>query len=298
MKLFRAVTPGLPKAVRSLGTNPELFSDENGAMVKLGVGKNMVRAIRFWSEAAAVALPKGPGLEVSEFGSRIFGQKGHDRFLEDIQTLWLIHWKFSTNVEQPLFAWHYLLNFWHRPDFTRSEVLSAFVQEGQRLGKKLSPVTMEHHYATFLHTYVPTKGRKGEVLEDNLDCPLTELELIQKVGERTHADSNRRESIYAFRMEEKPEISSPLFIYCLEDYWSKWHSNEKTLTFREVALGEGSPGQVFKLPEQAIRARLETIKTDSEGIFDYQESAAMQQLTRHKPCAASELLENIYQGAE
>lgn len=36
----------------------------------------------------------------------------------------------------------------------------------------------------FLHTYVPTRGRKGEIQEDNLDCPLVELELIVKGGER------------------------------------------------------------------------------------------------------------------
>ena len=187
----------------------------------------------------------------------IFGEGGCDEFLEDIRTLWLIHWKFSTNVEQPLFAWHFLLNFWHRPDFTRSEVLAAFTDEAKRTDKRLSPVTFEDHFATFLHTYIPTRGKKGSVMEDNLDCPLVELELIQEVGERAHADSNRREPIYSFRIEEKPEISPELFIYCLDDYWIKYHQNEKTLSFRDVAVGAGSPGQVFKLPEQDIRERLE-----------------------------------------
>ncbi len=197
----------LPKAVRGLTKNGQLFSDEDAAMVDLGVGKNMVRSIRFWADAAEIASSriKEPGLDVSEFGMAIFGARGHDQFLENIRTLWLIHWKFSTNVDQPLFAWHYLLNFWHRPDFSRTEALATLSQEAQRLGKKLSTVTLDHHFTTFLHTYVPTRGKKGEVQEDNLDCPLTELNLIQKVGERTHADSNRRESIYAFRMEEKPE---------------------------------------------------------------------------------------------
>ena len=190
---------------------------------------------------------------------------------------------------------HYLLNYWHRPDFTRAEALDAFSQEAQRMGKKLSLVTLDHHFTTFLHTYVPTRGKKGEVLEDNLDCPLTELELIQKVGERTHADSNRRESIYAFRVEEKPELRPELFIYCLDDYWSNWHKNEKTLSFREIAVGEGGPGQVFKLPEQAIRARLETIEASSAGAFIYQESAAIQQLVRQKPVPQRDLLESIYQ---
>jgi Protein of unknown function (DUF4007) len=113
---------------------------------------------------------------VSDFGNAIFGPNGHDQFLEGISTLWLIHWKLSTCMTEPLFAWRFLLNFWHRPDFTRTEALLAFTQEAERLGKKLSAVTLDHHFTTFLHTYVPTRSKKGEVLEDNLDCPLVELE--------------------------------------------------------------------------------------------------------------------------
>lgn len=287
----------LPKAARGLAANHELFSNEDAAMVDLGVGKNMVRAIRFWADAAGVTQirKKQPGLDVSQFGKMIFGKGGRDQYLEDIRTLWLIHWKFSTNAEQPLFAWHYLLNFWHRPDFTRSEVLEALSQEAQRLGRNLSMVTLDHHFTTFLHTYVPTRGKKGEVQEDNLDCPLTELDFIQKVGERTHADSNRRESIYAFRVEEKPEITPELFIYCLDDYWSKRHNNEKTLSFRDVSVGEGSPGQVFKLPEQTIRERLESVDKCSGGQFVYQESAAIQQVVRQRQTPQLDLLDMIYQ---
>ena len=44
----------LPKAVRALASDPFLFSNEENAMVALGVGKNMVRSIRFWSQAASI----------------------------------------------------------------------------------------------------------------------------------------------------------------------------------------------------------------------------------------------------
>jgi hypothetical protein len=286
----------LPKAVIGIRQNPRVFAEEDDAMVTLGVGKNMVRAIRFWADAAQIAVSdeNAEGLCISEFGETVFGPHGHDEFLEDIRTLWLIHWKFSTNVDQPLFAWHFLLNFWHRQDFTRTEVLSAFAAEAQKTGKTLSPVTLDNHFTTFLHTYLPTRGRKGEVMEDNLDCPLVELELIREVGERAHSESNRRETIYAFRIEEKPEISPELFIYCLDDYWRKYHRSEKTLSFRQVAVGEGSPGQIFKLPERDIRERLEVIHTHSQGTFVYQESAAIQQVFRPYPQSPSELLNRIY----
>ncbi|MGH6628336.1 MAG: DUF4007 family protein, partial [Burkholderiales bacterium] len=82
----------LPKAVRGLRENPKLFSDEADAMVNLGVGKNMVRSIRFWSQVAGVATggAKGGGHLLTKFGTTLLGERGLDPFLEDIRTLWLI----------------------------------------------------------------------------------------------------------------------------------------------------------------------------------------------------------------
>lgn len=288
----------LPKAFRSLEDNPTLFADEEHAMVSLGVGKNMARAIRFWVQATGVAEPApGGGYMITPFGRLLLGRDGLDPFLEDRRTLWLIHWKLSAHAAEPLFAWDYLLNRWANPEISRSEVLRAFEQEARRLGRKLSPVTLEQHFDTFLHTYVPTRSRKGDIQEDNLDCPLVELELIQKVGERDSGNGGRREIIYAFRRDAKPDITPELFIYCLNDFWKMRRPNEMTLTFRDVSVGHGSPGQVFKLPELNIREGLETLYADSGGALRYQESASLQQVVRANQINLFEedLLAAVYQ---
>ena len=55
----------------------------------------MASAIRFWVEAAKFAKKKEKGdYSVEPLGKMILGKKGYDPFLENIQTLWLIHWNF------------------------------------------------------------------------------------------------------------------------------------------------------------------------------------------------------------
>lgn len=287
----------LPKAYGALAANPEAFADEEDAMIALGVGKNMVRSIRFWTQAAGIAAPRREGgYEITQFGEAIFAREGFDPFLEDSRTLWLIHWNLASHITDPLFAWDYLLNCWQEPEFSRSSALRAFRKEAEKQERSLSDVTLEQHFETFLHSYVPTRSRKGDIQEDNLDCPLVELEFIEQVGERRIDQSGKREPIYAFRREEKPGVTPELFAHCLSEFWKGRRAAEKTLTFRDVAFGHGGPGQAFKLPESDVRHRLEAIEIESGGMFRYRESAAQQQLFRGD-ADSRDLLRAIYEVA-
>lgn len=287
----------IPKALLAISQDPMVFSNEERAMVVLGVGKNMVRSIRFWVEATNMAeLADGGGLKPSLLGEQIFGPKGLDPFMEDIQTLWLIHWNLSTHIKNPLFAWDFLFSRWQEPDFTESGVLKAFAKEVESQAKRLSVVTLQQHLQVFLHTYVPTRGRKGEIAEDSLDCPLIELELLAQVGERESAGGRSgHEPVYAFRREGRPAISSALFAYCVYDYWEKFLPNEQTLSVRSLATGLSSPGQVFKIPEDDIYARLPDLSVATGGRLRYSESAALPQVYKSGPIKREQLLAQAYQ---
>lgn len=278
----------LPKAFAAIEANHDAFADDEKAMIRLGVGKNMVRAIRFWMVEMSVGQKHtGGGYEPSDFAKAVFNRKkGIDPFLQDMRTLWLLHWKLATHsVDEPLFAWEFLINQWQSPEISRSSVLQAFRRAADKEARPPSDVTLEQHFDTFLHTYVPTRSRKGEIQEDNLDCPLVELEFINLVGERRIDGTGKREPIYAFRVEDKPDITPELLAYALDDYWTKRRGTERTLTFKDVVFGHGSPGQVFKLPEWAVRQRLEVISSDSTGPFRYMESATQQQISRREGVA-------------
>lgn len=270
----------LPKALHALRDKKTLFADEDDAMVELGVGKNMVRSIRFWIEAAGMAnSEQGREMAPTELGKAIFLRNGHDEFLEDANTLWLLHWKISTS-DPCLLAWDHLLNRWQEPDFTESRVLDAFRRRVVSEDRKASDVSLLQHFQVFLHTYVPTRGAKGEMSEDTLDCPLTELQLIAKVGEREREESGRREAIYAFNRDDKLTLTSGLFAYCVNDYWHRHHPNEKTLSVRAIATSEGSPGQVFKLAEQDVFSRVLDLRDATDGRIQFNDSEVLPQLRR------------------
>ena len=83
--------------------NPTIFTDDS-ATITLGVGKNMVRSIHHWCQVARL-IKLGDGVDLNhrrrfvptDFGNSIFADDGFDPYLEDVATLWLIHWQLATN---------------------------------------------------------------------------------------------------------------------------------------------------------------------------------------------------------
>ncbi len=288
----------LPKAVRALAGDPAALRDTEGAVEQLGIGKNMVRALVFWATAMGVIESTDDGHAVTPFGAAVFAPGGLDPFLEDIRTLWLLHWRVST-ADDPLFAWDFLLNRWHRPEIVRSVVLPEFVRQANSGSRTYSETTLRQHFDVFMQVYTPVARTRAGAGEDHLDSPLVQLGLIETVGERTVGA--RREPVYVFRREARPEIPPALFAFCLADHWRTRAPSDRTLSFRDVAVAPGSPGQVLKLPEADVRDRLETIAAHTDGMFGYRESAALAEATRpastdvSHPDLALDLLRRVYE---
>lgn len=274
----------LPKAYRELKADCRAFVDEDRAMVALGLGKNMVRALKFWVEATGVAEPVGRDrtLKVTDFGEAILDdQTGYDPYLEDVRTLWLLHWNVASREKGALFGWRYLLGHWPYPEFTHGEAFRAFKAQSVAMGLEHSDVTLRQHLDVFLHTYHPT--RSGAGVEDSLDGPLVDLQLLLPLGTR-QVEGGRWETVYGFRREEKPEVGQALFDYCLHDFWTRYAPNDKVLALRAVAMGSASPGQLFKLPEHDVRTRVEASPvSDVDRGFTFQASAIEGQLFRTGP---------------
>ena len=245
--VFRYAWP--QKAVDAVRKNPAIFTSDE-AMVQLGVGKNMVRSIRHWGLATRILeetpRTRGQELKVSELGDLIFGPQGTDPYLEDLNTLWLLHWNLTTN-EQRSTAWNWIFSSFPSNEFTR-DALTVFLQlEADKKGVKVaSESSLRRDVDCFIRCYTPSRAGKGLVLEDSLDCPLVELDLINVDGG----------GLFRFDRGPKNSLSDEVFAHCLNEFWGRVTSSQ-SLAFSDIAYGQGSPGVVFKLDENSLIDRLE-----------------------------------------
>jgi Protein of unknown function (DUF4007) len=277
----------LKKAFDAAAGDTKVFANDD-AMVDLGVGKNMVRSIRHWALAADVLreLPGTRGTELSktDFSELIFGSKGTDPFLEDLNTLWMIHWKLARN-ERRSTGWCWIFNLLHNNEFTRDSLLELFLFELKRRNI-VAPSTssIERDIDCAIRTYVGTRA-KGELFEESLECPLVELQLIA-------GDSDG--VLFRFARGPKASLSDRVFLHCLLEFWDM-HSPQDSLAFSEIAFAFGSPGLVFKLDENSIAARLEELEKLTKGALIYDETAGLKQMFRKTKLDRHTLLAQHYE---
>ena len=267
----------IPKAAGEIVRGGDPLTNIDEGITTLGLGKNMVEALRCWIEAFQIAHRVDAGWGLTEIGSLIFHpDEGLDPYLEDVSTSWLLHWLISTNADSPFFAWECLFNRWPAMEFSASQVIEAFEKESSRTARPASVVTLRQHWEVFLHSYRAPRAGKGE---DHLDSAMSALRLIREFGERPNA-SGKWETLYSFDTARKLAIPEQLFTFFVHDWWNRSFPKEQTVPLRELVLGDHGPGRLLKMQESEILQRVTAIASRHPKVFQIVESTSLRQLRR------------------
>ena len=283
----------LKKGVDGLRRQPDIFSRDS-AMVELGVGKNMVRSIRHWCLATQV-IAEGdtrPGtrtrpLSLTDFGRSLFHEPGWDPYLEADGSLWLLHWRLAVNPARAT-TWYWAFNQMKEQEFTRDSLLDGLTRHAVNNGwGRVSAASLKADVSCFLRTYTAGKRGPASTAEETLDCPLTSLGLIGLVGDGAHP---------RYRFHNGPKTGLPPAVFCaaLLDFWAARHDTQQTLSLREIVHGEGSPGRVFRLDDDAVLSYLDTLEDLTDGALAFRDTVLVRQVVRRRRVAASEILSRYY----
>ena len=129
--------------------------------------------------------------------------------------------------------------------------------------------TIRRDVECFVRTYVVAHGKTDNVNEESLECPLSELELIVPAASR---------GSYQFQRGPKPSLPDEVFNFALWDFWKPRFS--ESFTVDSLTYEAGAPGRVFKLDEASVADRLSKIGETSQGVFQWSETAGLQQVQR------------------
>lgn len=274
----------LKKGLDAAQADPAIFTRQD-AFVELGVGKNMAASIRYWGLAAGLLeeSTKVRGwVEPTAFGQMLLGEKGWDPYLEDIGTLWLIHWQLASNHGRGL-VWYLAFSRYFDVEFRKEQLIDFLEKQFVNLGIQTTPAMIEREVEVFVRTYTPVQVRQGASPEESLDCPLVDLNILR-----------HSEKVYRFDVGYKASLPVEIFGYCLLQFSSERADSRRTITVDECIYQPGSPGQIFKLDDNTVMNYLETLETLTSGGLRIQESNGIRQVYLHS--VSSEVGKNLLRG--
>lgn len=259
----------LSKGFQAMVEKKSIFESDD-ATVKLGVGKNMVTAIKYWLRACRMIDPVEN--TPTQLGEEVLSVDGFDPYLEDEATIWLLHWLLATNAELAT-SWYWFFNRFHKSEFTGQELGTAlvdFVNDKVVNKKKPALATLSNDAALIPRMYTQSTGNTRTPLEEALDSPFSLLKLVtQSAGGRS----------YQSRPMARPDLPLGVlgFAVC-EMFEMKKTTVIPVEDFMYSKDNYPAIGSVFRLTESDLVAKLEKLVNYMPGVFDIRDTAGQHQL--------------------
>lgn len=181
------------------------FNSPN-AVVDLGVGKNMVSSIKYWLKVFGIYDNNG----MTQLGEYLFNDEhGRDRFLEDLASLWLLHFTLIFSGEASLYQMFFIDFQRERKQFERNQVVDSIQRRLREEGKEnfFNSNTVKKDVGVLLQNYC--LPRKNSYTNEDFSSLLIDLDLIR------HKENKEDKKEYFFNIEGKRQVAPEIFFYGL-----------------------------------------------------------------------------------
>lgn len=249
--------------------------DVEKSVVRMGVGKNMVNSIRYWSQQSHIVRIDDSGRDIlTIIANHIFGEHddehGWDPYMENPATIWILHWLLNYKHTE-LSAARWFFNYFNGQRFDKQQLLDSLLVDIEKSQLKAAEKTVSKDIECMLQCYAQRASSDTRVSEDSFTSPLVELGLL-RVSEQ---GKNKK---YTAELGDHESLPNEVFAFALIDYWSN-RQLDKTIAFDSLLTDHGSPARVFRLSQSALANRLDAIEelthrdiswTDTQGLRQIQ----------------------------
>lgn len=241
----------------------KIFSD-NTSVIDLGVGKNMVTSIRFWLKAFAIIEDKE---NVSELGEFLFGASGKDLFLEDIGSVWLLHYYLVKEAKASIY--NLVFNEFRktRTEFTQDQLHNFLkLKCSENSSTSYNTNTIEKDIKVFIKNYIQSTRKQSEI-EDAYSGLLHELNLINHTR-KLNISTEQKEDWYFFQTDLKETLPYQIILFSIMDN----PLFGGTISFKDLQVSENSPSRIFSINPKGLFSKIQEMQEKYKNIT-YTETA-------------------------
>jgi hypothetical protein len=235
--------------------------NETEDVVALGVGKNMVSAIRHWIKAFGLMDEK---MQPSEVGKYLFGNKGKDHYLEDYGSLWLLHYQLLRTGKASLY--HLVFNELRRErsDFTKEQLQKYIERRCREFGfSGYNANTVNSDIDVLFRNYVKPRHYNKQEAEDDFSSLLIDLDLIKEYDQLL---DNKKITWYSIASDERDDLPWQVVLFVILDYLN----GQSSISFTDLQTVYDLPGSVFAINSEGLynKIKLMTANFPRQIVFD------------------------------
>ena len=176
----------LSKGMKYVYAKPDVFVDKSeNPMDVLGIGSNMVKALRYWLQTVGLTQEPNSGRRLQSFTSLGKAVFEHDRYIEEMGTLFLLQYKLASNSTEAT-AWYFFFNEFSRSEFSREDFVAGLQNYVlmHEDGASVAIRSLNDDFACIINTYLPKHRSNSakENPENNIDSPFGDLGLVDIVS--------------------------------------------------------------------------------------------------------------------
>lgn len=242
------------------------FTSED-AVMKLGVGKNMVNAIRYWLRA--FGLTKEGDIPTELARQLLTDETGWDPYLEDKASLWLLHYELIRS--QKASTYQLIFNGLRRDkiEFTKTHFLTYATRQAAGQGDTVNDNTVKSDFDVFAKMYTRTDAQIKDRDEGSSGL-LTDLNLVRSFRRP------KQEEYYVIANADRPDLPDEVLLYGILTGMDNF---SLSVNFNTLLSDPFQVGTVFALNSSGLYAKLERIAANRDNHAVFSDQAGIRELS-------------------
>lgn len=255
------------------------------AVVELGVGKNMVAAIRYWYKAFGLNSSDERIKWIPDF---LFDDKdGKDRFMEDLGTLWLLHFLLVYSNIASLYNLFFVDFQKERRRFDKNQIITFVKRKMGEANQDLlfNANTVKKDVGVLLQNYcLPRNPQSNE----DYSTLLMDLDLLRQKEKKEENEENEKNKSFYFNIEGKKKVTPEVFLFAVLMYKP---DEDNTIPFDLLQ----DIGLVFCMNDLEVIDMLRFLSERYSDSLTYSDVAGIRQLQITQPMDSKQLIKRYYE---
>lgn len=260
------------------------FNDE--AVIELGVGRNMVSAMRYWLRCFGMTNEEDV---IQDIAVKIFDdiEGGFDLYCEDKGTVFLLHYLLVTTRKASIYSIVFNQFRKERVEFTKEQLIDYLVNYCRLEEFTVQRSSLERDAEVFLHNYYRKPSTKNSIAEE-MSGILQELDYVKFITRKDGKD------IFKIESKERPDLPPSIVLFGIVQKLK----NGSSISFQELLNDLDSVGSVFSLNAIGLMKKIEELLVKYPHDLVFTDDGGTRLLQFKKQFSDLEILSEYYDASE